>query len=88
MRAFDPTPGCESTLNDEPLKIWRAVLSSSPDCPGMVPGTIAELTSDRLSVKCAGGLLDLITVQKPGGKRMPIAEFLRGSKTQTGWRFK
>lgn len=88
MRAFDPAPGCETTLDDEPLKIWRAKLSSAPTYQGMLPGTIAELTSDRLSVKCADGLLDLITVQKPGGKRMPIADFLRGSKTRTGWRFK
>jgi methionyl-tRNA formyltransferase len=88
MRAFDPTPGCESTLNGEPLKIWQAALSSAPGYPRMLPGTIAELASDRLSVKCADGLLDLITVQKPGGKRMSVADFLHGSKTQTGWRFK
>lgn len=88
MRAFDPAPGCETTLNEEPLKIWRSALRSGLDYPGMLPGTIAELTADRLSVKCADDLLDLITVQRPGGKRMGIADFLRGSKTQTGWRFK
>ena len=87
MRAFDPTPGCESTLDGEPLKIWRAALNSSRNDDASLPGTITEITPDRLTVQCAGGALDLITVQKPGGKRMAVADFLRGSTIQTGRRF-
>ena len=87
MRAFDPAPGCESTLAGESLKIWRARLSSGPRHLTVVPGTIVELTSDRLSVQCADGALDIVTVQKPGGKRMAVADFLRGATIQTGWRF-
>ncbi len=87
MRAFDPTPGCESTLAGESLKIWRARLSAAPRDATMAPGTIAGLTSNRLTVQCADGALDLVTVQKPGGKRMAVADFLRGSTTQTGCRF-
>ena len=87
MRAFDPTPGCESTLDGEPLKIWRAALNASGNDDASLPGTITEITPDRLTVQCAGGALDLITVQKPGGKRMAVADFLRGSTIQTGRRF-
>ena len=87
MRAFDPAPGCESTLAGESLKIWRARLSSGPRHLKVVPGTIVELTSDCLSVQCADGALDIVTVQKPGGKRMAVADFLRGATIQTGWRF-
>ena len=87
MRAFDPTPGCESTLAGESLKIWRARLNAAPPDTAIAPGTITALTSNSLTVQCADGALDLITVQKPGGKRMAVADFLRGSTIQTGWRF-
>ena len=87
LRAFDPTPGCESTLAGESLKIWRAGLNAAPRDKTMAAGTITGLTSNCLTVQCADGALDLITVQKPGGKRMAVADFLRGSTIQTGWRF-
>lgn len=86
MRAFDPAPGCESMFDGELLKIWRASVSSVGSDPAKAPGTIIEVTTDRLTVQCAHGALDLVTVQRPGGKRMAIADFLRGSTIQTGWR--
>ena len=87
MRAFDPYPGCESTLEGEPLKIWNAALSSLRGDATIPPGTIAVRSADQLTVQCGDGALDLITVQRPGGKRMAVADFLRGSIIQTGWRF-
>ena len=85
LRAFDPSPGCEATLEGDRLKIWRG--QSIATLAGLVPGTILEVASDRLTVQCGAGALNLITVQKSGGKRMKIAEFLRGSTIQPGWRF-
>ena len=87
MRAFDPAPGCDSTLADEPLKIWRAKVNAVREGTTGIPGTIVDVTSDRLTVQCGVGALDLITVQKPGGKRIAVADFLRGSTIHTGWRF-
>ena len=87
LRAFDPAPGCESMFDGSPLKIWRAAVNSVASDPAKAPGTIIDVTTDRLTVQCAHDALDLITVQKPGGKRMAVADFLRGSTIQTGWRF-
>ena len=87
LRAFDPAPGCESMFDGSPLKIWRAAVNSVATDPAKAPGTIIEVTTDRLTVQCAHDALDLITVQKPGGKRMAVADFLHGSTIQTGWRF-
>ena len=87
LRAFDPAPGCESTLDGVTLKIWRAAVNVAASDTAVAPGTIAAVTADRLTVQCAGGALDLITLQKPGGKRMAVADFLRGATLQTGWRF-
>jgi len=85
MRAFDPSPGCETTLEGDRLKIWRAECMVKETGPA--PGTILEVTADRLTVQCGEGALNLVTVQKSGGKRLKIAEFLRGSTIQPGWRF-
>ena len=88
LRAFDPAPGCESLIGGEKLKIWHAAVKPSPADTTIPPGTIIEASPDQLTVQCGVGALGLITVQKPGGKRMAIADFLRGSTLQTGWRFK
>lgn len=88
LRAFDPAPGCESLIDGEKLKIWHAAVKPSPADTTIPPGTIIEASPDQLTVQCGVGALGLITVQKPGGKRMAIADFLRGSTLQTGWRFK
>ena len=85
MRAFDPSPGCETTLEGDRLKIWRAACLVRQT--GQAPGTILEVTTDRLSVQCGEGALNLVSVQKAGGKRMKITEFLHGSTIQPGWRF-
>ena len=85
MRAFDPSPGCETSLEGDRLKIWRAQCMVTHT--RLAPGTILEVTPDRLTVQCGEGALNLVTVQKSGGKRMKIAEFLRGSTIQPGWRF-
>jgi methionyl-tRNA formyltransferase len=87
IRAFDPAPGCESTLEAEPIKIWRATLNAVRLDSTAAPGTVLEVTPDHVTVQCGDGALNLIIIQKPGGKRMMITEFLRGSNIQTGWRF-
>ena len=87
LRAFDPAPGCESTLMGESLKIWRAQLNTAHNEVTFEPGTIVDVTIDRLAVQCGVGVLDLLVMQRPGGKRMAVADFLRGLTIQTGWRF-
>jgi methionyl-tRNA formyltransferase len=87
LRAFDPAPGCESSLAGEALKIWRARLATTTGDATVVPGTITSVTPQNLTVQCGRGALDLVSVQRPGSRRIAIADFLRGSTIQTGWRF-
>jgi methionyl-tRNA formyltransferase len=84
LRAFDPFPGCEATLFDDSencekstLKIWRAAIVKSPVTAA--PGTIVALTQQLLHVSCGRDLLSIQSVQKPGGKRLAITDFLRAS---------
>jgi methionyl-tRNA formyltransferase len=81
LRAFDPFPGCEVTIGNgdekSSLKIWRGIVIKS--AVTVAPGTIVALSATSLQVSCGRDLLSLQTVQKPGGKRMAISDYLRAS---------
>jgi methionyl-tRNA formyltransferase len=85
MRAFDPFPGCEAAFDGQSLKIWRAELMKNDS--NTVPGQVVAATHEQLIVACGQGALALRTVQKPGGKRVSIGEFLRATPILTGAQF-
>ena len=79
IRAFNPVPIAETTFHGEPLKIWQAEPTEGAGPPGRVleaPG--------GLVVACGEGALRLLVVQRPGGKRLAVAEFLRGTPLPGG----
>ncbi|APA86110.1 methionyl-tRNA formyltransferase [Paraburkholderia sprentiae WSM5005] len=87
VRAFDPFPGGTGTLEDgSTVKIWAATAASASDS-NKAPGTITEVSSDGVLVACGEGVLRLTQLQKPGGKRLPVREFLAGSPLVAGQRF-
>jgi methionyl-tRNA formyltransferase len=80
LRAFDPFPGCETLLDGGTLKIWAAKVVSG-EAP---PGTVIAVTRAGVTIATGVGALALQTVQRQGGKRLPIAEFLRAVQVKTG----
>jgi methionyl-tRNA formyltransferase len=80
IRAFNPAPGAESRLGGESFKIWEAC----PVAASGKPGEILVAEGGRLVVGCAHGALQLEVVQRPGGKRLHAAEFLRGTPLARG----
>ncbi|HEY2606621.1 MAG TPA: methionyl-tRNA formyltransferase [Paraburkholderia sp.] len=86
VRAFDPFPGGVGTLEDgSSIKIWAAVTADAQ--AGSAPGTITEVSPEGVVVACGEGALRLTQLQKPGGKRLPVREFLAGSSLVAGQRF-
>ncbi len=79
IRAFDPFPGCETTLRNEKLKIWRAF--PADNALNAPPGNVFEITSDSITIACGRGALRIAVVQRPGGKRIPTADWLHGQPT-------
>jgi len=51
------------------------------------PGEIVELQRDSVLVATGQGALRLLAVQRPGGKRMAVRDFLAGFTLQPGMRF-
>ncbi|MEJ5989520.1 methionyl-tRNA formyltransferase [Ramlibacter sp. PS3R-8] len=86
VRAFDPFPGATSTLGGEAVKIWRAhaVMQGGGSVP---PGTVVALDGDGIGVACGQGRLQITELQRPGGRRLPAADFLRGFAVEAGMRF-
>jgi methionyl-tRNA formyltransferase len=80
LRAFDPFPGCETLLDGGVLKIWAADVVSG-DAP---PGTVITVNHDGVTIATGVGALALQTVQRQGGRRMAIAEFLRAAQLKAG----
>jgi methionyl-tRNA formyltransferase len=85
IRAFDPFPGCETQVDEERLKIWSAQVVEGKTI-GTPPGIITHVDRQSLVVQCGQHQLRWITVQKPGGKRMPVNEYLHGTTVTTGKR--
>ncbi|MGE8330237.1 MAG: methionyl-tRNA formyltransferase [Paraburkholderia nemoris] len=86
VRAFDPFPGGVGTLEDGTLiKLWAAVPIETQ--ANGAPGTITDVSPEGVVVACGEGALRLTQLQKPGGKRLPVREFLAGSTLAVGQRF-
>jgi methionyl-tRNA formyltransferase len=72
VRAFDPQPGCHFDFEGQTVKLWHANVGASFD---EEPGTF-EVVGSTLRVACGVGALDLLELQRPGGRRQPVAAFL------------
>ncbi|WP_322105492.1 methionyl-tRNA formyltransferase [Paraburkholderia sp. J41] len=86
IRAFDPFPGGAATLDGAQLKLWAAEPVARANA-GAAPGEILEVSPAGVLVACGEGALRLTQLQKPGGKRLPVREFLGGMPLAAGQRF-
>jgi methionyl-tRNA formyltransferase len=82
VRAFDPFPGATFVANGETLKLWRAQVEHLGIAA--TPGTVIAIDGQQLVVACGEGALALLDVQRPGGKRQPVANWLQGQPLARG----
>jgi len=85
LRAFDPFPGGLSSLDGEPLKVWRAEPAVAA-ATGAQPGQVLAADAQGLVVACGEGTLRLTELQRAGGKRLPAATFLQSRPVAAGER--
>jgi methionyl-tRNA formyltransferase len=78
VRAFDPWPVAWCPVAGERTRVWRAarVQRASPE----PPGTILAGGSEGIDVATGHGILRLLELQPPGGRRMSAAEYLNGRR--------
>lgn len=80
VRAFRPAPGASTRIGGVELKVWRVRLA---DGPRLAPGEVAN----GLVVACGQGALEILELQRAGGKRLSASDFLRGHSLPAGTRF-
>ena len=83
VRAFNPFPGALASFDGTPVKLWRARAIDATGTPGEV--LLAE--GAGVIVACGEGALCITELQKPGARRLPAADFLRGMPIAAGSRF-
>ena len=91
MRAFDPFPGVSCVMHSqadgEPLaetvKLWQAQVDGEA-APHVQPGTVLRADAQGVCVACGQGALRITQLQRPGGKRIGVADFLRAFPLQPG----
>ena len=79
IRALAPGIGARTTHPEVegPIKIWRSRILESETVP-LEAGRI-EAENGRMVVYCGSGSLEVLELQRPGGRRLPAREFLRGT---------
>lgn len=77
IRAFNPFPGAMGICNGTPVKFWQA---EALECSNQWPAgqVISANAQDGVVIACGDGALRVTELQKPGGKRLPAAEFIKG----------
>ncbi|HEY9198672.1 MAG TPA: methionyl-tRNA formyltransferase [Gammaproteobacteria bacterium] len=84
VNAFNPWPVAQTGFRGQPLRIWHA--QSLPDAvSGTAPGSIVNAGREGVDVVCGEGVLRLLEVQLPGGRRISAGDF-SNSQTPAGER--
>ena len=83
IRAFNPFPGAQAQFGGQTVKLWRA----APVEGGGEKGQILQVDRNRVVVACGSGALAVSELQKAGGKRLAVREFLAGHPLKAGDRF-
>jgi len=85
IRGLSPFPGAwfELPLNGktERVKVLRSRRAEGAGSPG-------TLLDDRLTIACGDGAVQLLQVQKAGGKGLAAEDFLRGTSVMPGTRLR
>ncbi|MBU1362233.1 MAG: methionyl-tRNA formyltransferase [Gammaproteobacteria bacterium] len=83
IRAFNPFPGAQALFGGQTVKLWQA----TPVAGAGEIGTILAVDRSNVVVACGQGALAVTELQKAGGKRLPVQQFLAGHPLKVGDRF-
>mgnify|MGYP001016858195 CR=1 FL=1 len=79
IRAFNPFPGATSNAQELSMKFWSSCIpKASAVSKAGSPGEVLGFSEKGAYVQCGKGVIEILEMQKPGGKRLTFAELLRG----------
>lgn len=81
IRAFNPWPVAFAELSGQTIRIWSAKPNLTATVNNKIkPGAIIAIHKDSMDVATGDGVLTLLEIQLPGGKRLPVAEILHAKE--------
>ena len=83
IRAFNPFPGAQAQFAGQTVKLWAA----KPVAGTGEIGTVLAVDRKTVVIACGEGALAVSELQKAGGKRLPVQQFLAGHPLKVGDRF-
>ncbi len=87
VRAFNPVPGATTTLKGETLKVWTARVGKGIPPEAAEFGSILAVGPVSITVAAMNSIVIITELQRAGGRRLPVAEFLHGFDVRPGWAF-
>jgi len=83
IRALNPSPGANTVYKGETLKIWFSqAYSPSENANLLLPGTVLGKSDAGMLVQCGNGILEVLQIQKPGGKKVAALAWLGEEQTK------
>ena len=76
IRAFDPWPVAQTSLEGTSLRLWGSELTDVIPPPAALPGQVMAAGKGGIVVATGAGALRLTRLQPPGKRPMSAAEFL------------
>jgi len=86
VRAFDPFPGAQAQWGDDVLKVWQCEVVQA-SATSAAAGTIVGASPAGVDVATGRGVLRILALQRAGGRRVTVAEYLRGHPLRVGEAF-
>ena len=78
IRAFNPFPGATSHVHELPIKFWNSRIPKVGACSKAGgPGELLGFSEEGAYVQCGKGVIEILEMQKPGGKKMNASLCLR-----------
>ena len=84
IRAFNMGPGTYFHFKGQRLKIHKSKVISEYGS-NQLPGSIHEITADKLVVQTADGMISILEVQPESKNKMLINEFLKSVEIKKGY---
>jgi methionyl-tRNA formyltransferase len=75
VRAFNPWPVAQTRLDNAVIRVWRA----RPVAGDGRPGEVLKADAGGIRVATGAGALEILELQRPGGKPLAAADFLNAA---------
>lgn len=84
VRAFDPWPVAEGEIAGEQVRIWAA--HAIDDATTVLPGQVIGAQRHGIDIACGEGVLRVTALQRAGGKRISVTDYLNARPELRGTR--